>query len=98
MATLWVSEYEGTGEDSLARSNYAPKEPRSANQTVTISGASTQSSAFDSRTRLIRVKTDTACYVEIGANPTASTSSLRLDAGDTEYFSVVGGHKIAVIS
>ena len=66
-------------------------------QTVTTSGTSTQSSAFNAATTIIRVHTDTVCNIKIGSNPTAAATSMRLAADQTEYFGVNGGSdKIAV--
>jgi hypothetical protein len=66
-------------------------------QTVTTSGSSVQSSAFNVATKVIRVHTDTACKIKINSNPTATATSMRLAADQTEYFGVNGGtDKIAV--
>lgn len=96
MATLYITEYQ-----SLAAVNYgsAPL-PRTtlASQTVGIAGSSAQSSAFNANTAFIRVHTDAICSVLIGANPTATTSTARLAANQTEYFGVNAGDSIAVIS
>lgn len=109
MATLYISEYNGTG---FVQSNngpfsvqaQAPKEPRLAAQTVAISGSSTQSSAFQNnpginagQTYLIRVHTDSICSIAIGASPLAVTTEGRMAANQTEYFTVSPGQKIAVI-
>jgi hypothetical protein len=110
MATLYITEYAGTG---FVVSNYgpfkvqaqAPQEPPITTQIVSISGSATQSAAFSNtvsqnnkQTYLIRVHCDSICSILIGANPTASVSSPRLVAGQTEYFSVIPGHAISVIA
>jgi len=108
MASLYVTEYQGVGQvdpdstdgnTSFKVTAQAPKGPSLAEQKITISGVTTQSAAFNRLTRLIRVHTDVVCSVAVGgANPSATTSSARLAANQTEYFSVDPGDKIAVIS
>jgi hypothetical protein len=66
-------------------------------QAITL-GASTQSTAMKYATRLVRLYAVAACHVAIGDNPTATTSSLPLGEGQTEYFGVEPGQKIAVIA
>ena len=72
--------------------------PPLAEQRITISGTSTQSSAFNAKTKSIRVHTDAICSIALGANPTAAVTNMRMVAGQTEYFAVSPGDKIAVIT
>lgn len=95
MATLYISEY---ADVALAGSIQIAPEPPLAEQTVAIGGASAQSSAFGASTRIIRVHTDAICSVLVGADPTATAAKKRLAAGQTEYFAVAPGAKIAVIT
>lgn len=103
MATLYVAEYSDVATVNTPRgpkgtTGQAPQEPALAEQTVAIAGSTTQSSAFNKDTTLIRVHADVVCSIAIGSNPTATTSGKRLAEGQTEYFGVTPGHKIAVIS
>lgn len=98
MSTLYISEYDDIGYDVGGTILPIATEPPVAEQTVSISGSSTQSSAFNASTRFIRVHTDAICSILIGSNPTATASKKRLRADHTEYFAVVPGHKLAVIS
>lgn len=108
MASLYVTEYQGLGQVdpdaadgqmSYKVTAQAPKGPALAEQKLAISGVSAQSAAFNRLTRLIRVHTDIVCSVAVGgANPAATTSSARMAANQTEYFSVEPGDKIAVIT
>lgn len=93
-ATLYISEFSigATAATQVA------KQPEITTQTVSIGGTSTQSAAFNGNTRLIRVHTDTICSIKIGSNPTASTTTARMAADQTEYFEVNPGDKIAVIT
>lgn len=103
MATLYISEYSHVASvDSPRGPNgiaaQAPQEPALASQTVAITGSTTQSSLFNKDTTLIRVHADAICSVEVSTNPTATTASKRLAAGQTEYFGVKTGQRLAVIS
>lgn len=66
-------------------------------QTISFTGTSGQSSAFQAGTTLIRVVSDVACFIAFGSNPTASSSTLFLPAGIVEYFGVLPGTKVAAI-
>lgn len=85
MAKLYVTEYTGTGD--IAERGAFPKEPEIATQVVTFT-TTTQSTAFNPSTSLVRIHTDAICSVAFGTNPTATTSSRRMTAGQTEYFKV----------
>ncbi len=108
MAALYISEYNAISNVGVALQGVstplsrtptpAPQEPVIANQVVVISGSSTQSAVFNSSTTFIRVNTDAVCSIEIGTNPTATTSSKRLAANQTEFFGVYPGARLAVIS
>jgi hypothetical protein len=97
MATLYITEFSSTIL-MHGRGGTAGQYPAIAEQTISIGGASTQASPFNSNTTIIRVHTDAICSIEIGVSPTATTSKARLAANQTEYFGVSGGHIIAVIS
>lgn len=66
-------------------------------QSLAIGSVSAQSSAFDLTTGLIRLCPTVDCYVAIGANPTATSSSMYLPAGSVEYFGCSPGEKVAVL-
>lgn len=67
-------------------------------QNITTSGSSQQSSAVGSGTTIIRIAVNTDTYVAIGANPTASTGSMLMPAGDVEFLAVTAGvTKVAVL-
>jgi hypothetical protein len=93
-ATLWLTEFT----DYSPVIFQAAKGPSNRNQTVAIGATSVQSTAVKSNTRLVRLHCDIPCHVEIGgANPTATTSSPRMVGGQTEYFYVAAGAKVAVL-
>lgn len=97
MAVLYITEYAQFPviQGSVVQ---APDDPPLADQTVAIGGTTAQSSAFNAKTRVIRIHTDAICSVLVGSNPTATTGKGRMAANQTEYRSVKPGHKIAVIS
>ncbi len=82
---LYITEYENV----LQINGVSPiaLEPALATQVVSYS-TSTQSAAFNARTRFVRLHTDAICSIEFGTNPTATTSTRRMAAGQTEYFAV----------
>ena len=90
MASVYISEYADV------RGN-AAYEPSTALQKLTSAATSSQSAAFDANTNWVRVHTDGVVSIKFGTNPTATTGSLRLAAGQTEYFCIVPGHKVAII-
>jgi hypothetical protein len=103
MAVLYITEYAqlmpaaapgGVGQ--------VPMEPPIAEQTVSIAAGSAQSAAFNAKTRLVRLHTDAICSIEFGTNPTASATTARMAAGQTEYHGVPNNTgtplKVAVIT
>ena len=102
MAVLYVTEYSKQGFDNFFRNVAinAAMEPPVANQVVAIGGGSTQSSAFNANTWIVRIHTDAICSIEFGTNPSATTTTRRMGAGATEYFAVPVGlsYKVAVIT
>jgi hypothetical protein len=93
--TLYVTEYVGAPPNSVYYQ--AVNAPAVVSSIVTITGTSAQSAAFSSTTGIVRLHCDVACVVEVGGtNPTAVTASAKLAAGQTEYFVVKPGHKVAV--
>jgi hypothetical protein len=95
MAFLYVAEFERPRNQWVTIANAPPI----AEQTIAIGGASVAcTNAFNAKTAMIRVETDSICSIAIGTAPTATTSTMRMNAGDCEYFSVSPNMKIAVIS
>ena len=91
MGKLYVAEY--------AQSDWqTATEPPLAEQTVTFAASVQCSNAFHASTRLVRIHTDAICSIAFGGDPTATTSSKRLAANQTEYFGVQGGYKVAAIA
>lgn len=99
MAALYISEYASIGTPGPGpASHQSPLEPAQVERVVGISGSPTQSPPFADSTKLVRLECDSVCSVLFGPNPTATTSVKRLAANQTEYFSVIPGHRLSVIS
>jgi hypothetical protein len=90
MGKLYITEFRDYDAQSA-------RAPAAAEQVVTYT-TTTQSAAFGADTRLVRIHTDSICSIAFGLNPTATTSTARLAAGQTEYFAVEPGMKVAAVS
>lgn len=99
IAVLYITEYADVGV-SAGRAIQAPAEPNLAEQTVAIGGASAQSAAFNAKTRVVMLHTDAICSIKFGTNPTATTSTARMAAGETRFYMVPKdeSYKVAVIT
>ena len=99
MAKLYITEFSKMGSE-WAGSHKMPAAivpPIVDQDPLAIGVASAQSNAFNGETRVVRLHCDAICSVAFGINPTATTDNARLAEGQTEYFSVVPGHCVAVI-
>lgn len=98
MATLYVTEFDGISVP-LGGVAQVCNQPPIAEQTVSFS-SSTASSAFNAATRIVRIHTDSICSIAFGTSPTATTSKMRMVAGQTEYFAVPvnQSYKVAAIT
>jgi len=66
-------------------------------ENISYDGTSVVATAFDAATVLLRVVSTTDCYIDIGATPVASSSTILLIAGVQEYFRIASGDALAVI-
>lgn len=98
MASLYITEYGRMQLDGVERLAPVPLTPALVTQKLTIGATSVQSAAFNAQTTLVRLHTDAICSVSFGANPTATAANSRLSAESTEYFGVVAGQIVAVIT
>jgi hypothetical protein len=94
MAKLYVTEFGGIA----AGPTPVGVTPPIIEQTPVAIGAEAKSAAFDYATVLVRLHADAICSIAFGTSPTASTSTMRMAANQTEYFAVKGGQKVSVIS
>lgn len=92
MAVAYITEYGSTRQgDGMLQG------PALRTQTVAI-GAEAKSLAFLPDTKVVRLHVDAICSVAFGAAPTATTTSKRMAANQTEYFGVRPADKVSVIS
>jgi len=97
MAVAYITEFERP-QDGPTFPMQAAYMNNVTNQYLAV-GAEVKSSAFAASTKFIRFHTDAACHIAFGANPTAvNAQSMRLAAGQTEYFGVNPGEKVSVIA
>jgi hypothetical protein len=99
VAVLYITEYAGLTPSPVGGLAQLSQENPLAEQTVSIGVSSAQSSAFNAKTRIVRLHCDAVCSVEFGTNPTATSSTQRLAANQTEVKGVPVGasFKVAVI-
>lgn len=98
MAVLYVTEFQYIGRQGGSDVQLPLAPAQVFNNNVAI-GAQAQSNAFGSKTNLIRVHADAICSVAVGGtNPIATAADARFAANQTEYFFVIPGHKLSVIS
>lgn len=98
MALLDITEYSRLAQDHNGSRLAAGVEPSSGNSQIPISAVSAKSAAMKEGTRFIRVHTDVNCRIAFGSDPAASGASQRMVGGQTEYFGVIPGIKVAVIT
>lgn len=100
MANLRITEFGGIGTQDSDAVVQAAAGPPTAEQTVAIGGASAASSAFNANTTLVRLHAEAICAVFVGSTTPKATAgtSARMIAGQTEYFRVLPGDKVAVIT
>lgn len=107
MATLYITEFIEPGA-AHGRSPSMGQQGAVATQTVAIGGSSTASAAFNANTNMVRLHNDnggpcsiifsTPAQLKAGTTPTATTSHPRMAANQTEYYGVIPGQIVAVIS
>lgn len=100
MAVLYVTEYASLMPSPVGATGQVPAEAPLVEQTIAIGGGSVASSAFNASTRLVRIHTDAICSIKFGTAPTASATTQRLAANQTQFHGVPTGQsfKVAVIT
>ena len=100
MSTLTISEYVGLAvrQSAAAGAPQVPQEQPIAEQTVAVTGTSTQCSAFNAKTSIVRLNADGlgAIAITFGLAPVATVpsgggGSGRLSANATEFRGVQRG-------
>lgn len=98
MALLYVTEFGAFAVDAGGLVQIAKTNVVTDQTPVAIGGASLQSAPFSVGSRYVRVHTDVICSIAFGANPTATTSNMRMAANQTEYFMINPRDRVAVIA
>jgi hypothetical protein len=96
MATLYITEYSQQGADTSAHTIPAALVPEVTVQALSISSTSAPSAAFNARTTIVRLQTDTACWVTFATSPVATASMTPLAPNTPEYFCVIAGNSVKV--
>lgn len=94
---VYITEYAALARDAFNFHISAGKEPAVAEQVMTISGASSQSAPFNAQTAFIMVHTTEVACLKFGENPTAVTTNHRVGAGETRFYGVNPGQRMAAI-
>lgn len=95
MSALTITEYANVLPNGVF------VEPAIATQSVTFTATSVQSSAFDAKTRFVRLSSDATCTVIFGTNPTAVTATanrLLINTPSVHYVGNGAALKVAVVT
>lgn len=95
MADCYIMELVSAASAIGSANPPVPPQPAITVQKIAI-GAHTESNAFSDRTRAIMIVADGACHYEVGANPTASSTTMLLPANVPVVLGVAPGLKISV--
>lgn len=94
-ATCKVSEYANLVLDENGRQVPVPEEPSLASQNITYT-TTTASSAFNARTRFVRIVCDAKAHFVFGSAPTSTAAAPYLATDTAEYFGVPRGQSYKV--
>lgn len=100
MANLHITEFATQARDAAFGSALLPaaQMPPIAEQVLAIGATSAAcTNGFNAATRFICLTALADCHIQIGATPVATTSLFPLTSGQSHYFGVTPGHKVAVI-
>jgi hypothetical protein len=88
MATCKISEFAAIGQ-SAGKDIQIPFEPAIAHQSVTYTTA-TASSAFNDKTRFVKLYPSADCYVRFSTAGSAATTAYEFLKGTTDHWRAVG--------
>jgi hypothetical protein len=94
---IYITEYSTLARDFPGWHVAAGQEPAVAEQVRTISGTSAQSAPFSSATAFVMVHASAAAHLAFGSNPVATTGAHRIGAGETRFYGVRAGQRLAAI-
>lgn len=94
---VYITEYSKLATDDNGHTVASGAEPSVAEQRVTVSGTSAQSAAFTEQTDFVMIHTTEVVCLKFGTDPTATNDRHRMAAGETRFYGVKSGSKVAVI-
>jgi len=99
MATMFISEYESLAINGTGGAIQAGQEPALEEQQITYS-TEAKSTAFNTKTKFVRISCDTEAYLLFGegVTVTVSNSGKQVQADTPEFFGVVGGHVVSAVN
>jgi hypothetical protein len=95
---VYVTELADIAQAATGPRIFAPQMPPVAEQQRTVSGASAQTAAFNGGTRFVMVHTTEVVCLAFGADPTAVATAHRMAVGETRFYGVRPGDKLAAIT
>lgn len=98
MATIYVTEFENLAVDQNGKVVLSGKCPPLNEQKKTFTTSTAIDTAFNNKTRFVRIYVDAAAHIAFGASPTATTSNMPIAADSPEYFGVNAGQKVAAVT
>lgn len=100
MGKAYITEFVGPGvaHGGVVPVGNAGSWRENAGSPVTFTSATTSAVAFGTNTSLVRVNVDATCSINIGVTVTATVNNARMIQNQTEYYTVVPGHVIAIIA
>ena len=96
MATVYIEEFTHVTQDGNGHVLQLEQHPPIATQTVTFTATSAQSATFNSATRLIQIRGDANFHYVIGDNPTATTSNMLQESGETRPKGITPGASLRI--
>ena len=95
---FYISEFSLIIREFQNQPVSAPLAPGTAEQFIEIEMLSKQSAAFRDATRFIMVHSETAAHLAFGEDPRATTDYHKIGPGETRFYGVNAGHRLAVIA
>lgn len=87
MANMYIEEFANVARDNDGQIIPVGRMPSLTSQKVAYT-TSSASAAFQTGTTLVRITCDAEAWLSFGANPTATVSSMNMQASTPEYFGV----------
>ena len=95
MAKLHITEFQRLPKDAMGHIVPIPRMAPLTEQVVSYTTA-TQSNAFNTKTKFIRLIADAKAHLGFGGAPVADANNSFIPANVAEFFSVNSGEKVSV--